>query len=150
MKHSMSLMCGQNFLTRMKKRSFPSIRSYIGLGSNLGHPETQLRRAVMALSKIPNSVLITVSPFYHTAPMGPQDQPDFVNAVVALDTYLPPEGLLCALQRIEQVQDRVRQKGVHWGPRTLDLDLLLYGALQCDTGFLQLPHPGLQQRDFVV
>ena len=132
------------------KKSAP-VRSYLGLGSNLSDPESQLHRAVAALSALPDSTFVTVSSFYHTAPMGPQDQPHFVNAVAALDTCLSPEDLLCALQRIEQAQGRVRnQETVRWGPRTLDIDILLYGTLHIISETLQIPHPGLTERDFVL
>lgn len=125
------------------------IRAYIGLGSNLNHPDQQLRDALQALEKLPQSQLKQVSSFYENPPMGPQDQPDFVNAVAALDTTLAPLELLEALKRIETQQGRQRDPLRHWGPRTLDLDILLYGNECWDTEALTIPHPGLTQRKFV-
>jgi len=123
------------------------IRVYIGLGSNLNHPAQQLRDALQALEKLPHSQLKQVSQFYENPPMGPQDQPDFVNAVVALDTALEPLELLKELQKIEAKQGRERHR--HWGERTIDLDILLYGHECLDTKELTIPHPGLTQRQFV-
>jgi len=125
------------------------IRAYIGLGSNLDDPQAQLQRAIEALRQLPESRLTAVSRFYRSRPMGPSDQPDYVNAVAMLDTCLAPLELLDALQAIEQQQGRVRQ-GERWGPRTLDLDLLLYGADVIDQPRLQVPHPGMRQRNFVL
>jgi len=125
------------------------VRAYIGLGSNLDDPEGQLHRAVKALREIPNSRLTAVSPFYRSRPMGPAEQPDYVNAVAMLDTRLEPLALLDALQAIEQQQGRVRT-GERWGPRTLDLDLLLYGTEVIEMPRLSVPHPGLKERNFVL
>lgn len=123
-------------------------RCHIGLGSNLADPEAQLTLAAQALAHLPDSRLTALSSLYHSAPMGPDDQPDYLNAVAMLDTRLPALALLDALQAIELAQGRVRER--HWGPRTLDLDLLLYGGERIDTPRLQLPHPGLRQRPFVL
>ena len=125
------------------------VRCYIGLGSNLAEPEHQLKQALAALAGLPQSRLIATAPLYRSAPMGPQDQPDYLNTVAALDTGLEPLQLLDALQAIEQRQGRVRD-GERWGARTLDLDLLLYGDRVIDTPRLQVPHPGLGQRNFVL
>lgn len=125
------------------------IRVYLGLGANLEAPLQQLQQAVSALTLLPNSQLAAVSSFYGSKPMGPQDQPDYVNAVAALDTRLAPEVLLDELQRIEQEQGRQR-KDERWGPRTLDLDILLYGTEVLNTQRLTVPHYGLHQREFVV
>lgn len=125
------------------------IRVYLGLGANLDMPLQQLQQAVAALTLLPDSQLAAVSSFYGSKPMGPQDQPDYVNAVAALDTRLAPEVLLDELQRIEQEQGRQR-KNERWGPRTLDLDILLYGAEILSTPRLTVPHYGLHQREFVV
>lgn len=125
------------------------IRVYLGLGANLAEPLLQLRQAAAALAALPHSRLAGVSSFYGSKPMGPQDQPDYVNAVAALDTQLAPEALLDALQQIEQQQGRQR-KDHRWGPRTLDLDILLYGDQIISTERLTVPHYGLQQREFVV
>ena len=125
------------------------IRVYLGLGANLDAPLQQLQQAVDALMQLPQSELAAVSSFYGSKPMGPQDQPDYVNAVAALDTHLAPETLLDELQRIELEQGRQR-KDERWGPRTLDLDILLYGEEILATSRLTVPHYGLHQREFVV
>jgi len=124
-------------------------RCYIGLGANLTEPVAQLKRAVAALALLPATQLRQISQFYSSKPMGPQDQPDYVNAVAALDTVLSPEQLLAALQQIEQQQGRER-KAERWGPRTLDLDILLYGQQQLDTPQLTIPHYGMKVREFVL
>jgi len=121
---------------------------YIGLGSNLDNPVNQLRQALDALSRLPLSHLISTSSLYATPPVGPQDQPDFINAVAALDTRLSPLALLDQLQALEQRHRRRRQR--HWGPRTLDLDLLLYGRQACATPRLQVPHQRMHERAFVL
>lgn len=125
------------------------IRTFIGLGANLAEPLTQLRQAVQALSRLPGSRLVACSPLYQSSPMGPADQPDYLNAVAALDTALAPHALLDELQRIEREQGRVR-KAERWGPRTLDLDLLLYGSLSTQDARLTLPHYGMKSRAFVL
>ncbi len=126
-----------------------SVRAYIGIGSNLNDPAAQVRQALQALAELPASQLIACSPLYRTAPVGgPPDQPDYLNAVAALDTALNPDELLTALQAIETQQGRVRT--VRWGPRTLDLDMLLYGSMRCHHPRLTLPHPRLQERTFVL
>jgi 2-amino-4-hydroxy-6-hydroxymethyldihydropteridine diphosphokinase len=124
------------------------IEAYIGLGSNLQQPLLQLRKALLALSQLPQSLLGPVSSAYRSAAVGPGEQPDYLNAVAQLDTDLPAAELLQALHCIEQQQGRVRTQ--RWGARSLDLDLLLYGDLQNDDPQLSLPHPRLQQRNFVV
>ncbi|MFC0226412.1 2-amino-4-hydroxy-6-hydroxymethyldihydropteridine diphosphokinase [Serratia aquatilis] len=125
------------------------VRVYIALGSNLAHPLQQVETALEALDHIPQSSLIACSPFYRTKPLGPQNQPDYLNAVVALDTQLPPEQLLDHTQAIERNQGRVR-KDERWGPRTLDLDIMLYGDKLIDTERLTVPHYGLKQREFML
>jgi len=125
------------------------IRVYIGLGANLAEPILQLQHAVTALAQLADSRLVAVSSFYGSKPMGPQDQPDYVNAVAAVDTTLAAETLLDALQRIELEQGRQR-KDERWGPRTLDLDILLYGDEILATSRLTVPHYGLHQREFVI
>ena len=124
------------------------VRCYVGLGSNLDDPRAQVERALAALGGLPGTALVTASPRYLSTPLGPQDQPDYVNAVAALDTDLAPLALLGELQGLEQAHGRVR--GRHWGERTLDLDLLLYGELQFASALLTIPHPGLSSRDFVL
>jgi len=125
------------------------VRAFIGLGSNLDEPRRQLYRAIEALRGLPQSRLTAVSHLYRSAPMGPADQPDYVNAVAMLDTCLSPLELLDALQGIETAQGRVRGPE-RWGPRTLDLDLLLYGAELIGNDRLQVPHPGMDERNFVL
>jgi len=120
----------------------------IGLGSNLDDPVAQIRRAFAALAALPQSRLTGRSSLYRTPPMGPRDQPDYVNAVARLETRLEALELLDALQAIETAQGRVRAE--RWGPRTLDLDLLLYGEARIVTDRLTVPHPGLTERDFVL
>jgi 2-amino-4-hydroxy-6-hydroxymethyldihydropteridine diphosphokinase len=122
---------------------------YLGLGANLHEPLQQLSAAVKALAEIPQSRLVQVSGFYGSKPMGPQDQPDYVNAVAALETALAPEALLDHLQRIELEQGRVR-KAERWGPRTLDLDILLFGSQVLATTRLTVPHYGMAVREFVL
>ncbi|WP_313055002.1 2-amino-4-hydroxy-6-hydroxymethyldihydropteridine diphosphokinase [Pseudomonas lopnurensis] len=124
-------------------------RVYIGLGSNLADPQRQLRGALQALAELPQSRLVGVSSLYASDPLGPTDQPRYVNAVAALDTALAPLALLDALQAIERAQGRER-KAERWGPRTLDLDILLFGDRLIDEPRLQVPHYHLQARAFVL
>lgn len=126
----------------------PEVRAYVGIGSNLDDPVAQVRRAFAELAELPQSRLLGRSPLYRSAPLGPADQPDYVNAVACLETSLAPYSLLARLQAIERVHRRVR--GRRWGPRTLDLDLLLYGELTQDDPALVLPHPRLHERAFVL
>lgn len=125
------------------------IRVYIALGSNQAMPLQQVKTALEALDHLPRTRLVACSPFYRTKPLGPQDQPDFLNAVVALDTSLPPEQLLDHTQAIERNQGRVR-KEQRWGPRTLDLDIMLYGSQVITTDRLIVPHYGLKEREFML
>jgi 2-amino-4-hydroxy-6-hydroxymethyldihydropteridine diphosphokinase len=122
---------------------------YIGLGANLAQPVQQLEQAVLALQRIKQTTLAQVSGFYSSKPMGPQDQPDYVNAVAALHTRLAAEDLLTELQQIELEQGRQR-KDERWGPRTLDLDILLFGNNVIQTERLIVPHYGMKQREFVL
>ncbi len=124
------------------------IEAYIGLGSNLEEPLQQLRQALLAIAELPSSHLVHVSSAYRSAAVGPGEQPDYLNAAVQLRTSLDPDALLQKLQRIELAQGRVRT--VRWGPRTLDLDILLYGDLRLTTPTLTIPHPGLARRNFVL
>ena len=125
------------------------IRAYIGLGSNLGHPLRQILDAIEALKHLNNSQFVACSSIYSSTPMGPQDQPDYVNAVAAIDTHLTSFELLSALQQIEQTQGRER-KGERWGPRTLDLDILLFGNEELLSDVLTIPHYGMKTREFVL
>jgi len=121
---------------------------FIGLGSNLNHPESQLQRAIKALAKLPQTQLVVLSCVYRSRPIGPVQQPDFLNAVALLHTALKPMALLDRLQEIETQQQRIRN--VHWGPRTIDLDILLYGDQEIYTERLAVPHPRLSERNFVL
>ena len=123
-------------------------RAWIGLGANLGQPLRQLQSAISALALLPHTTLEAVAPLYGSAPIGPADQPDYLNSATRISTTLTPHALLRELQAIEQAHDRVRER--HWGPRTLDLDLLLYAHDVISTPELELPHPELTRRAFVV
>ncbi len=122
--------------------------AYIALGSNLQDPLSQLRCAVAAMDKLPGSRVERHSSIYRSAPLGPGAQPNYLNAVLLLATALSPVRLLDALQKIEQDQGRVR--GLRWGPRTLDLDILLYDDQKIVSSRLTIPHPAMQQRNFVL
>lgn len=121
--------------------------AYIGLGSNLADPIAQVTQALDELAQLPQTRLLARSRLYRSDPVGPA-QPDFINAVAQLDTTLAPLALLDALQALEQQHQRVRLQ--HWGPRTLDLDLLLYGEQVINHERLKVPHPFLTQRSFVL
>lgn len=123
--------------------------AYVGLGANLAQPVQQLERALVALQSIKDTEFVQVSGFYGSKPMGPQDQPDYVNAVAALTTRLSAEDLLTELQQIELEQGRQR-KDERWGPRTLDLDILLFGDDVIQTERLTVPHYGMKVREFVL
>ena len=122
---------------------------YIALGSNLASPLEQVQAAIHALGDIPHSRVVAVSSFYRTPPLGPQDQPDYLNAAVALETALPPETLLDHTQRIERQQGRVR-KAERWGPRTLDLDIMLFGDAVINSERLTVPHYDMKNRGFML
>jgi 2-amino-4-hydroxy-6-hydroxymethyldihydropteridine diphosphokinase len=154
------------------------VRAYIALGSNLSDPVAQVRAGAQALGRLPGTRLVCCSALYRTAPVGVTDQPDFINAACAVDTTLPPAALMQALLAIEQAHGRQRDIPtamdggsagreavsewgfLHWtnagavfrpgGPRTLDLDLLLYGDQVCHEPGLILPHPRLHERAFVL
>ncbi len=127
----------------------PRLPVYIGLGANLADPRHQVEQALLELRGLPDSHLAAVSPLYCTAPVGPADQPDFINAVACLETALEPLALLSALQQIERHHGRIRT-GRRWGPRTLDLDILLIAERVLDVPGLRVPHPHLQTRAFVL
>ena len=124
------------------------IRCFIGLGSNLDNPLAHVSTALKELATIDHCELVSQSSLYRSAPVGPQDQPDFVNAVAELATTLEAHQLLDELQHLEQRHQRVRER--HWGPRTLDLDLLLYGVDVIATQRLTVPHAYLHERNFVL
>ncbi|MCK5716255.1 MAG: 2-amino-4-hydroxy-6-hydroxymethyldihydropteridine diphosphokinase [Thiomargarita sp.] len=122
---------------------------YVGLGSNLENPISQIKQAFLALDALPKTHIKKQSALYRSKPMGPQNQPDYMNAVVMLSTYLLPLDLLDMMQAIEHQQGRIRT-AQRWGARTLDLDMLLYDQQQLQLPRLILPHPGLYVRDFVL
>ncbi|WP_341744404.1 2-amino-4-hydroxy-6-hydroxymethyldihydropteridine diphosphokinase [Azonexus hydrophilus] len=122
--------------------------AYIALGANLGDPAATVNAAFAALDQLPQSRLLAKSALYRTVPVGIADQPEFVNAAALIDTTLAPEALLDALLGIEQAFGRVRAE--RNGPRTLDLDILLYDDLTLATPRLTLPHPRLHLRAFVL
>ncbi|MDA0776129.1 MAG: 2-amino-4-hydroxy-6-hydroxymethyldihydropteridine diphosphokinase [Proteobacteria bacterium] len=122
-----------------------SIVTYIGLGSNLGDSKVILTEAVHKLASLGD---VKTSKLYQSPPMGPQDQPNYLNAVVQLSTNLAPLALLDELQRFEQESGRVRLR--HWGERTLDLDLLIYAEEKIQHERLTVPHVGVMERDFVL
>jgi len=123
--------------------------AYIGIGSNLDDPERQVRSAVEALRRVPNSRVLGVSRLFRTPPWGRAEQPPYVNAAAALATRLAPRELLDALLAIERERGRHRD-GTRWGPRVIDLDLLLYGDQSVDEEGLRVPHPHIAERAFVL
>lgn len=123
--------------------------AYVGLGSNLQGPTRQLESAFELLAEIPATRLIRKSSLYRSAPFGGVEQPDFINAAAALMTRLSAAELLRELQRIEDARGRERG-AVRWGPRVLDLDLLVYSDQKIDEQDLIIPHPGIGERNFVL
>jgi len=124
------------------------LTAYIGLGSNLENPAEQVKTALRELNDLPQTRLLLQSSLYQSAPMGPANQPDYINAVAALETSLAADELLSALQGLELLHQRQRKE--RWGPRTLDLDLLLYGDQTINSEHLVVPHPGISERLFVL
>ena len=126
--------------------------AFVALGSNLAHPRRQIARAVAALARLPRTRIVALSPNYVTAPVACDgDQPDYVNAVVALRTALPPRALLLRLQAIERAHGRERgAASPRNAPRTLDLDLLLFGRRRVRLPQLTIPHPRMHERAFVL
>jgi len=123
-------------------------RVYIGLGSNVGNPQTQVLHAFHELTALPHTRLTARSSLYRSAPVGYLAQPDFINAVAEIETGLPPRPLLDALQAIEERNGRTRY--FRNAPRTLDLDILLYAHHTCEEHALMLPHPRMRERAFVL
>lgn len=123
--------------------------AYLGLGSNLNNPVQQVSRAVSSLKNTDGIIVCKVSRFYRSSPLGPQNQPDFINAVAEIESALSPTELLFALQALERAQGRVRSRQ-RWGPRQIDLDILLFGSEVILRSDLQIPHPGLSKREFMV
>ena len=124
------------------------MKAFVGLGSNLGEREAMIRLALEDLARMPQTHLMRASSLYDTEPLGEVDQPNFLNAVAQIDTELTARQLLWNLQLIEKRLGRVRAK--RWGPRTIDLDLVLYGNLVVDEPDLKVPHPELTRRSFVL
>ncbi len=124
------------------------VLAYIGLGANLGDPEEQLRQALDLLGAVEEVEILKVSASYRNPPLGPADQPWYVNAVAQVRTRLAPEDLLRTLHRVEVALGRVR--GEKWGPRLIDLDLLLYNGIISQDPELILPHPEMHRRAFVL
>ena len=122
--------------------------AYIGIGSNLSDPVAQVDAAFLALASVPQTRLVLRSPLYRTRPFGLVPQADYVNAVAGVLTGLTPHQLLSELRAIETAQGR--ERSVRWGPRTLDLDLLVQGQQRCEDEVLTLPHPGIAERNFVL
>ena len=123
--------------------------AYVALGSNLDDPARQIVRAFDALAHVPQTRLVLRSPCYRSRPLGPVEQPDFVNAVAGLLTQLDPAAMLRQLKSLESALGR-RAPVVRWGPRLIDLDLLMHGTAILDDPELTLPHPGLAERAFVL
>lgn len=123
------------------------MKAYVGLGSNLGDRAAYLLLGLSALSRLPKTHLLRLSPVYETDPVGPP-QPPYLNMVAELETELSPKGLLAEMLRVEKALGRERRE--RWGPRTLDLDLLLYGDLVLEEAGLSVPHPRLHERAFVL
>lgn len=123
--------------------------AYVALGSNLSDPRRQVQGAFQALDSLDNSRLVARSSLWLSQPLGPQDQPEFINAVAGLVTTLEPRAFLESLEALERRLGKV-EPPVRWGPRVIDLDLLAFGDVVADEPGLTLPHPGLHQRNFVL
>lgn len=126
------------------------IPAWVGVGSNLSDPAAQVRLALTRLADIRDTRLLCRSSLYPNPPLGPVEQPDFVNAVAGLLTRLSARDLLAQLQRLERMAGRDHELRVRWGPRPLDLDLLSYGLQRVDEPDLAVPHAGIAQRNFVL
>jgi len=142
----MSAAAAERAVSATQPRWLPA---YVGIGSNLDEPAGQVRRAFAALGTLPATRLVASSPLYHTPPLGEVAQPPFVNAVAGLLTQLAPEELLAELRRLERELGR-EPPVERWGPRRIDLDLLVVGRELRATEALKLPHPGVAERDFVL
>jgi 2-amino-4-hydroxy-6-hydroxymethyldihydropteridine diphosphokinase len=123
--------------------------AYIGVGSNLDDPQSQVLRGIDALAALPGVKLIARSKLYRTAPLGPQDQPHYVNAAVGVLTQVDASALLAQLKALERQLGRSRPV-VRWGPRVIDFDLLAFGSTRIDSEDLKVPHPGVSERGFVL
>ncbi len=127
-----------------------AILAYIGIGANLGDRLSQAIESVAAIAQLPHVSLLKQSSWYRTRPWGQLEQPDFINGVIVIKTTLSAISLLYNLQAVEQKQGRVRTHTTHWGPRLMDLDLLLYGDDRIQQDDLVVPHPYLKERAFVL
>lgn len=123
--------------------------AYVAIGSNLDEPALQVQQAFESLARLDRSLLVVRSRLYRSAPLGPQDQPEFVNAAAGLLTQLTPRELLTELKQLEGALGK-QTPVVRWGPRRIDLDLLIYGAERVDDADLKVPHPGVPARNFVL
>ena len=125
--------------------------AYLALGSNLGDRDANLRAAVDAIAALPDTTLVQESPIYDTPPMGPQDQGAYLNSVIHIQTNIEPLALVGRLQQIETQLGRAsREDRQHWGPRIIDIDIVLYGDQVIDEPGLTVPHPGMHERWFVL
>lgn len=122
--------------------------AFVGIGSNQDDPPRQVDRAILALRDLPGTALLARSSLYRSAPFGPVDQPDFVNAVAQVETELDVTEFFRRLQAIEELHGR--RRGVRWGPRVIDLDLLVFADDVIRTAVLTVPHPGIAERNFVL
>ena len=123
--------------------------AYVALGSNLSDPRRQVENAFEALASLPDARLIACSGLWRSAPLGPQDQPEFVNAAAGLVTTREPREFLASLQELERRLGK-SEPAQRWGPRIIDLDLVVFADVRSDEGGLTLPHPGLHRRNFVL
>lgn len=133
----------------MNERREATVQACIGIGSNLNNPRQQVMAAIERLDKLPGCQVLRRSSLYRSAPFGPVKQDDFINAVVVLETTVPADSLLVRLKEMERTQGRVA-RAERWGPRVIDLDILLYGSEPIDLPGLTIPHPGIASRNFVL
>jgi 2-amino-4-hydroxy-6-hydroxymethyldihydropteridine diphosphokinase len=133
----------------MSKRPRDPVQACIGVGSNLNDPRQQVMTAIERLDQLPGCQVLRRSSLYRSAPFGPVKQDDFINAVVLLETTVPADSLLARLKEMERIQGRV-VRAERWGPRVIDLDILLYGSETIDRPGLTIPHPGIAVRNFVL
>ena len=121
---------------------------YLGIGSNKNHPYFRINTVLKQINRIKSTNIVKKSSLYVTKPLGPQAQPNFINCVIEIRTNLEPLALLYELQNLERVHNRKKTK--RWGPRSMDIDILIYNNLIMNTDKLVIPHPGLEYRDFVL
>jgi len=121
---------------------------YIGIGSNQNHPYFRIYTVLRQINRIKTTTIVKKSSLYETKPLGPKLQPNFINAVIEIKTKLEPNDLLLELKNLEKLHNRKKTK--RWGPRSIDLDILIYNSLIMNTDQLIIPHPGVEYRDFVI